>query len=68
MVKKMIGEQKSEMIEKILIYLLFFWFGVEKGRIKKMNLYKFTYILQLKNDGQLKQKSDKQSKKKKSIT
>ena len=30
-----------------------------------MSLYKFTYILLLKNDVQLKQKSDKQAKKKK---
>ena len=30
-----------------------------------MNLYKFTHIPLLKNDGQLKQKSDKQPKKKK---
>ena len=31
-----------------------------------MSLYKFTYIFLLKNDVQLKQKSDKQPKKKKS--
>ena len=30
-----------------------------------MNLYKFTHILLLKNNAQLKQKSDKQAKKKK---
>ena len=30
-----------------------------------MSLYKFTYILLLKNDVQLKQKSDKQQQKKK---
>ena len=30
-----------------------------------MNLYKFTHIPLLKNDGHLKQKSDKQQKKKK---
>ena len=40
--------------------------------MKKMSLYKFTYILLLKNDVQLKQKSDKQQqqkkKKKKAIT
>ena len=30
-----------------------------------MNLYKFTHTLLLKNDGQLKQKIDKQQKKKK---
>ena len=33
-----------------------------------MNLYKFTHISLLKNDAQLKQKSDKQPKKKKAIT
>ena len=33
--------------------------------MKKMSLYKFTYILLLKNDVQLKKKSDKQQKKKK---
>ena len=32
--------------------------------LEKMNLYKFAYILMLKNDTQLKQKSDKQVKKK----
>ena len=32
---------------------------------KKVNLYKFTHTLLLKNDDQLKQKSDKQQKKKK---
>ena len=30
---------------------------------KKVNLYKFTHTLLLKNDSQLKQKSDKQPKK-----
>ena len=33
--------------------------------MEKMSLYKFTYIFLLKNDVQLKQKSDKQPKKKK---
>ena len=33
--------------------------------MKKMDLYKFTHILLLKNNAQLKQKSDKQAKKKK---
>ena len=33
--------------------------------MKKVSLYKFTYTLLLKNDDQLKQKSDKQLKKKK---
>ena len=36
--------------------------------MKKVSLYKFTYISLLKKNGQLKQKSDKQSKKKKTIT
>ena len=35
---------------------------------KKVNLYKFTHTLLLKNDSQLKQKSDKQPKKRKTIT
>ena len=33
--------------------------------MKKMGLYKFTYTPLLKNDGQLKHKSDKQPKNKK---
>ena len=33
--------------------------------MKKVSLYKFTHLLLLKNDAQLKQKSDKQPKKKK---
>ena len=36
--------------------------GKVDGR-KKMSLYKFTHIPLLKNDAQLKQKSDKQAKK-----
>ena len=42
-------------------------FGWEwkSGEMEKMSLYKFTHISLLKNDGQLKQKSDKQPKKKK---
>ena len=37
--------------------------------MEKVSLYKFTHTLLLKNDGQLKQKSDKQQKKKeKTIT
>ena len=36
--------------------------------MEKVSLYKFTYISLLKKNGQLKQKSDKQSKKKKTIT
>ena len=31
----------------------------KSGGMEKVSLYKFTYILLLKNDGQLKQKSDK---------
>ena len=34
-------------------------------KMDKINLYKFTHTPLLKNDGQLKQKSDKQPKKKK---
>ena len=38
--------------------------GSEKvEKWKKVNLHKFTYILLLKNDGQLKQINDKQKKK-----
>ena len=37
----------------------------KSGRMEKVSLYKFTHIPLLKNDGQLKQKSDKQPKKKK---
>ena len=59
------GEWKSGRIKKILISLLFVWFGMEKWRNEKVSLYKFTYTLLLKNDGQLKQKTDKQPKKKK---
>ena len=42
-------------------------FGLEwKSRgMEKMSLYKFTHIPLFKNDAQLKQKSDKQAKKKK---
>ena len=36
--------------------------------MEKVNLHKFTHIPLLKNDTQLKQKSDKQLKKKKAIT
>ena len=36
-----------------------------EGRKKKVSLYKFTHTTLLKNDGQLKQKSDKKKKKKK---
>ena len=43
-------------------------FGWEwkNGEMEKINLYKFTPTHLLKNDDQLKQKSDKQLKKKKS--
>ena len=39
-------------------------FGWEwkNGMMEKMSMYKFTHILLLKNDSQLKQKSDKQPK------
>ena len=57
------GGWKSGRIEKILIFLIFVWLRVKKWRIEKMNLYKFIHILLLKNDIQLKQKSDKQPKK-----
>ena len=42
-------------------------FGWEwkNGGMEKVNLYKFTHKTLLKNHGQLKQKSDKQPKKKK---
>ena len=53
---------KSGRIEKILISLLFVWLGVKSGEMEKASLYKFTLILLLKNDVQLKQKSGKQSK------
>ena len=59
----MVGGWKSGRIEKILIFLIFVWLRVKKWRIEKMSLYKFIYILLLKNDVQLKQKSDKQPKK-----
>ena len=59
------GEWKSGRIKKILISLLFVWFGMEKWRNEKVSLYKFTYTPLLKNDSQLKQKIDKQPKKKK---
>ena len=61
----MVGGWKSERIEKNLIFLIFVWLEVKKWRIEKMSLYKFTHISLLKNDDQLKQKSDKQLKKKK---
>ena len=59
------GEWKSERIENILIFLIFVWLEVKMLRNKKkVNLYKFTHTPLLKNDGQLKQKSDKQPKNK----
>ena len=36
----------------------------KNGMIEKISLYKFTHILLLKNDAQIKQKMDKQPKKK----
>ena len=43
-----------------------FFFGQEwkSGKMEKVSLYKFTHTLLLKNDVQLKQKCDKQTKKK----
>ena len=51
-----------------IFYFLSFLFGWEwkSGEMEKVSLYKFTYTYLLKNDGQLKQKSDQ--KKKKTIT
>ena len=47
------------MIEKNLISLIFVWLRVEKWRDeKKISLNKFTHILLLKNDAQLKQKNE----------
>ena len=56
---------KSGRIENILISLIFVWLGVKSGGMEKVSLYKFTYTLLLKIDGQLIQKSDKQPEKKK---
>ena len=64
----MVGRWKSERIEKILISLIFVWLEWKNGGMEKVNLYKFTHTALLKNHGQLKQKSDKQPKKKKKIT
>ena len=56
----MVRGWKSGRIEKTLFSLLFVWLKVEKLRDeKKISLNKFTHILLLKNDTQLKQKSDK---------
>ena len=60
----MVGEWKSKRIEKILFSLIFCLVGSEKMEgWKKVNLYKFTHTPLLKNDGQLKQKTNKQKKK-----
>ena len=59
------GGWKSGWIENILIFLIFVWLGVEKGRDKKLSLNKFTHIPLLKNDVQLKQKVKNNQKKKK---
>ena len=40
------------------------WLGVKSGEMKKVNLYKFTYMPLLKNDAQLKQKIVKKREKK----
>ena len=59
----MVGGWKNRRIKKILFSLLFVWLRVKKWRDeKKISLNKFTHILLLKNDAQLKQKSDKQPK------
>ena len=56
----MVGGWKSGRIEKTLFSFLFVLLRVEKWRDeKKISLNKFTHILLLKNDTQLKQKSDK---------
>ena len=31
-------------IENILIFFIFIWLGVEKGRMEKISLYKFSNI------------------------
>ena len=62
----MMGGWKSGRIEKILISPLLFGWEWKSGGIKKMSLYKFTHTPLLKNDGQLKQKNNKQPKKKQS--
>ena len=48
---------------KILTFLIFDWPGVKKWMIEKMSLYKFTHIPLLKNNAQLKQKSENNQKK-----
>ena len=56
----MVRGWKNRRIKKILFSLLFVWLRVKKWRDeKKISLNKFTHILLLKNDAQLKQKSDK---------
>ena len=55
----MVEGWKSEKIKKILFSFIFVWLGVKKCRMKKMSLNKFNHIPLLKNDTQLKQKSDK---------
>ena len=63
----MVGGWKSRRIEKSLIYLLFFFdWEWKNGGMEKVSLYKFTHTSLLKNDGQLKQKNNKQPKKKQS--
>ena len=54
--------------KKILISLIFFGWEWKSEKIKKVSLYKFTHTPFLKNDDQLKQKSDKQPKKEEAIT
>ena len=57
--QKIVGGWKSEWIENILISLILFGQEWKKGEMEKMSLNKFTHIPLLKNDAQLKQKSDK---------
>ena len=50
----MVGGWKSGRIEKILFSLLFlFCWEWKSGRMKKMNLNKFTHILLLENDAHM---------------
>ena len=65
----MVGGWKSEIIEKILIsfflFSFFVWLRVKKWRDGKNEFAQIYSLLLLKDDAQLKQKSDKQPTKKK---
>ena len=50
----MLGEYKI-----FYFFFVFFCWKWKSGEMEKMNLNKFTHITLLKNDAQLKQKSDK---------